>query len=103
MSVTIVIPKEIKSGELRVAMTPNLVTKLIKLGATVKIQQNAGIGIHAQDAAYKDAEIIATTAALYAAGEVVLKVQPPTEDEVAQLKEGAIIISFRFNFQPRKA
>jgi len=101
MAVTIAIPKETKAGELRVAMTPTLVNRLTKLGASVKIQNNAGAGIHAQDAAYKDTEIVPTAHALYHSGDVVLKVQPPTEDEVASMKENSILISFLYpHLQP---
>ncbi|EKE01258.1 MAG: hypothetical protein ACD_21C00184G0005 [uncultured bacterium] len=96
MSVTIAIPKEIKNGELRVAMTPALVNKLTKLGASVKIQHDAGAGIHAKDSVYKDAEIVPTANALYHLGDVVLKVQPPTEDEVAHMKDNSILISFLY-------
>jgi H+-translocating NAD(P) transhydrogenase subunit alpha len=96
MSVTIVIPKEIKTGELRVAMTPSLVNKLTKLGANVKIQHDAGFGIHAQDAAYKDTKTVPTADALYPFGDVILKVQPPTADEVANMKDNSVLISFLY-------
>jgi NAD(P) transhydrogenase subunit alpha len=86
MAITIAVPKETKTGELRAAMTPTLVSRLTKLGANVKIQHNVGAGIHAQDATYKGTETIPTAAALYHSGDVVLKVQPPTEDEVASMK-----------------
>lgn len=96
MSILIAIPKEANIGELRVAMTPNLVSRLIKLGANIAIEHEAGIGIHAQDTAYKDADIIATTDKLYHLADVILKVQPPTEDEVAYMKENSILISFLY-------
>lgn len=96
MAVTLAIPKEIKTGELRVAMIPALINKLTKLGVSVKIQHNAGIGIHAQDAAYKETEIVPTANALYNSSDVILKVQPPTEDEVNHMKEKSILISFLY-------
>jgi len=96
MAITIAVPKETKTGELRAAMTPTLVSRLTKLGANVKIQHNVGAGIHAQDATYKGTETIPTAAALYHSGDVVLKVQPPTEDEVASMKENSILISFLY-------
>ena len=96
MTVTIAIPKEIKPGELRVAMIPALVNRLTKLGAKVKMQHNAGVGIHAQDTAYKDVEIVPTANALYNSGDIVLKIQPPTIDEVTHMKENAILIAFLY-------
>lgn len=96
MSVTIAIPKEIKPGELRVAMIPTLVNRLTKLGVKIKMQHDAGVGIHAQDTAYKDVEIVPTASALYKLGNIILKVQPPTVDEVAHMQEKAILITFLY-------
>lgn len=96
MAITIAVPKETKIGELRAAMTPTLVSRLTKLGTSVKIQHDVGAGIHAQDAIYNGTETIPTAAALYHSGDVVLKVQPPTEDEVASMKENSILISFLY-------
>lgn len=96
MPITIAVPKETKLGELRVAMTPTLVGRLIKLGATVKIQHDAGAGIHAADALYKETTIASDANALYAHSDIILKVQPPTPEEVAQMKENSILISFLY-------
>ena len=96
MPTTIAIPKETIPGEARVAITPALVAKLIKLGASVKIQHDAGFGIHAQDALYKNTEISPDLNSLCAGSDVILKVQPPTDTEVDQMKEGSILISFLY-------
>ena len=96
MPITIAIPKETIPGESRVAITPALVTKLTKLGASVKIQHDAGFGIHAQDALYKNTEISPDLNSLCAGSDVILKVQPPTDTEVDQMKEGSILISFLY-------
>lgn len=96
MPITIAIPKEINSDESRVAMTPDLVSKLIKLGAVVKIQHDAGTGIHARDDLYKNTEISPDTNSLYTNSNVILKVQPPTDEEVGQMQENSILISFLY-------
>lgn len=96
MSINIVVPKETNEGEQRVAMTPTLVARLIKLGLAVKIQEGAGSGISASDASYKDAEIISQTNTLFANGDITIKVQPPTPDEVSEMKDGSILISFLY-------
>ena len=96
MSITIVVPKEIKEGEARVAMTPSLVTRLTKLGAKVQVQQGAGAGINANDAAYKDAEVISSAESLYKAGDIIIKVLPPTVEEVAKMKDGSILVSYLY-------
>lgn len=89
----IAIPKEIHEGERRVAMVPSVVDKFIKLGAQIKVQKDAGNGIFATDSAYKGTEIINSAKDLYASGEVIIKIQPPTSDEIKHMKEGAILIS----------
>ncbi len=93
MSAIVVIPKEIKKGEKRVSMVPSAVDKLIKLGVKVKLQQNAGEGIFAEDSAYKQVEVINTAKELYLMGDIVIKTQTPTEEEIAMMKENTILIS----------
>lgn len=91
------VPKETLPGEERVAMTPLLTAKLIKNGATVKIQEGAGLGSGYSDAQYKEAgaEIVKGADAFKA--EMVLKVRPPTMDE-AKLIENRNLMSI---VQPR--
>jgi NAD(P) transhydrogenase len=86
------VPKETLAGEERVAMTPLLAAKLIKNGASVKIQEGAGLGSGFSDLQYKEAgaEIVKGTDAYKA--EVVLKVRPPTLDE-AKLVENRNLMS----------
>ena len=96
MPLTIAIPKESRSDELRVAMVPKLVNRLTKMGTVVKIQHDAGVGIHAQDASYKDVAILPTVDAIYSEGDIVLKVDPPAGNEVIQMKENSVLISFLY-------
>lgn len=96
MSLTIAVPKESKEGELRIAVTPALVSRLTKLGATVKIQHDAGVGIHAQDELYKNTTISSDLKDLCADSDVVIKVQPPTDAEVEKMKDNSVLISFLY-------
>ena len=77
-------------------MTPDSATALQKLGHTCVIQSGAGLKAGFSDAAYEAAgvEVVKTAAELWAAAEVVAKVRPPTEAEVAMLKDGQTLISF---------
>ncbi|GAA5134201.1 Re/Si-specific NAD(P)(+) transhydrogenase subunit alpha [Thalassotalea piscium] len=88
------IPKETLKGENRVACAPSAVTSLIKLGFTVQIQKGAGT-----KASFYDDEFIAAHAEVVAKkacwqADIILKVNPPTLDEVEQMKVGATLISF---------
>ena len=84
------------AGETRVAMVPSLIPGLIKEKHAVLIETLAGIAASFPDEAYQSAgaTVVATPRELYAASDVTLKVQPPTKDEVALMKEGSSYLGF---------
>jgi NAD(P) transhydrogenase subunit alpha len=86
-------PKESQPGERRVALVPDLVPKLAKAGLDVALQPGAGEAAGYPDAAYREKGARLDPDALDRA-DVVLKVQPPTPEEVGRLKEGAVLIGF---------
>jgi proton-translocating NAD(P)+ transhydrogenase subunit alpha len=98
------VPKEVRPGERRVAATPENVSRLIKLGFAVAVEHDAGAAASFGDDDYAaaGAEMIADTRALWQAGDIVLKVQPPAAHptlgvhEAELLREGGTIISFLF-------
>ncbi len=89
------VPKEVIPGERRVALVPDAVKSLIKLGPEVIVQAGAGADAGFEDGAYEEAgaRIVASAGETLTA-DLVLKVQVPTEEEVGQLKRGAALISF---------
>lgn len=89
MAITIAVPQESAAGEKRVALVPAVVSKLAK-NATINMAKNASAGIAMPDDAFADASIVDNGFD----ADIVLKVQPPTVDEVKKLREGSIIISF---------
>ncbi|WP_225782257.1 Re/Si-specific NAD(P)(+) transhydrogenase subunit alpha [Xenophilus sp. Marseille-Q4582] len=90
------VPKESYAGEKRVATVPEVVEKLVKLGFQVSVQAGAGEAANFSDDAYRaaGADIAPDAAALWAAADIVLKVRPPTPEEVGLLREGALLIDF---------
>lgn len=90
------VPKETFPLEKRVATVPDVVEKLIKLGFQVAVESGAGEAAHFSDDAYRaaGAEILPDAAALWAASDIVLKVRPPSEAEVALMREGGTLIDF---------
>ena len=95
------IPKEVRPGERRVAITPETVGRLLKLGFEVVLESGAGMGASFEDSAYEAAgvTIVADAAALWATSDVVLKVQPPEKradgkHEADMLREGGTLVSF---------
>ena len=89
-------PLEVTHGENRVAMTPESAVALQKLGHSCLIETGAGEKAGFVDAAYEAAgvEVVASGEALFAAADVVAKVRPPSEAEVARLDAGKTLISF---------
>ncbi|MCL4763063.1 MAG: NAD(P)(+) transhydrogenase (Re/Si-specific) subunit alpha, partial [Burkholderiales bacterium] len=96
MALVIGVPKEVFPGEKRVATVPEVVEKLIKLAFRVADEARAGEAASVPDEAYRaaGAELVATADELWAKADVVLKVRPPTTEEVAMLREGATLIGF---------
>ena len=90
------VPKEIFSGEKRVATVPDAVTKLVKLGFAVVVEQGAGDLADLSDAAYVEAgaTIAPNAVALWSGSDIVFKVRAPTPDEVALMHEGQTVIGF---------
>jgi len=96
------VPKEIHLGEKRVATTPDVAEKIIKLGFEVNIESGAGFEANFSDEAYKKVgcKIRKTTQTLWKNADIVLKVRPPEHhpelkvDELELLSKGDYLISF---------
>ena len=90
------IPKENIKGETRVAVTPGTVKDLIKNGMEVYVESKAGQNSYFSDQEYKDAgaNIVASEDELLSQADVIIKVLPPSNDQVLKIKPNAAIISF---------
>ena len=88
------VPKEALAGERRVAIVPETARGLVKATIQVMVEAGAGEPAFFSDAAYIDAGANVTDAPTAFAADAVLKVQPPTADEVGRLREGSVLISF---------
>jgi NAD(P) transhydrogenase subunit alpha len=99
--VIVSVPKESVAGERRVALTPDVVKRLVKQSVEVRVEHDAGLGASHSDADYEavGAKIVTDADAIWREADIVLRVQHPlTEgrDEVALLREGAIVIGMLF-------
>jgi NAD(P) transhydrogenase subunit alpha len=90
------IPKELYSGERRVATTPEVTVQLLKLGFTVSVESGAGAAANFTDDNYKaaGAEIVSDVKSLWSSSDIILKVRAPNHDEVNLMHEGQTLISF---------
>jgi len=94
MYVNVAVLKETQPNERRVALTPSVAPKLIKLGAKLHMQAGAGKAIRLGDDAYHSVEFIEDRADLVRDADVVLCVQPPALAVIDAMKPGAILVSF---------
>jgi NAD(P) transhydrogenase subunit alpha len=89
------VPTETVPREHRVALAPDSAARLIKSGLEVAIQRGAGQRAGFRDDAYTAVGAVLVDDARAALGDaqVVVKVQPPTRDEVALMREGTTLVS----------
>ncbi len=90
----VAVPKEIRDGEKRVALVPDIINKLTRLGLEVVIESGAGINAQASDDAYRAAGAQVVAGDVLKSADVVLSVTALTPAQIATLKKGAITISF---------
>ncbi len=87
------VPKETVQGERRVALVPELVAKLTKAGLDVVVQSGAGAAAGFLDRAYAERGA-RLEPEVFDKADVLLKVQPPTIEEIGRMKEGSVLIGF---------
>jgi NAD(P) transhydrogenase subunit alpha len=96
------VPKETAEGERRVALVPEVVRKLAAAGGEegaaapeVVVERGAGAGALIPDAQYEEAgaKLLDDAGAVYGA-EVIVKVAPPSSEEIGRLKSGTVLIGF---------
>lgn len=92
----IVVPAETWENERRVALIPDSVKKLVRAGLSVSVESGLGSQSGYSDADYEEAgaTVSGDRAALLGSGDIVLRVRKPSLDEVGQLKQGAIQVSY---------
>ncbi|QQL46061.1 NAD(P) transhydrogenase subunit alpha [Sulfuriroseicoccus oceanibius] len=83
-----------KESEKRVAAVPDTVRRLVRLGLSVAVETNAGVGSAIPDAAFEEAGATIVGPDAISQADVVLRVQSPPKETIAQLKKGALHISF---------
>ncbi len=90
----IAVPREIREGEKRVALVPDIINKLTRLGFDVVIESGAGVSAQANDTDYVSAGAKISQGEVLSTADAVLSVQPLTPAQMSKLKNGAVTISF---------
>jgi H+-translocating NAD(P) transhydrogenase subunit alpha len=89
------VPKEVHPGEMRAAITPSGVGKLVKLGALVAVEEGIGAaaGFPDDDYVKAGATIAADRRALLSSADIVLRLRKPAAAEIDWLKPNSIHVS----------
>jgi NAD(P) transhydrogenase subunit alpha len=90
----VAVPTEIRDGEKRVALVPDIINKLTKLGYDVVIESGAGVHAQATDDLFTAAGATVKSGNVIGDADVVLCVTSLTPAQISSLKKGAVTISF---------
>jgi H+-translocating NAD(P) transhydrogenase subunit alpha len=96
MTLILGVLKETVPGECRVALVPEVAAKFVAAGAQLLVQRGAGVLAQFPDNVFKDVEFVDDPNAVLSRADILLKVQPPSLEEVAQMKSGATLVSFMY-------
>ena len=90
------VPREIKSQEYRVGLTPASVRELTAHGHEVLVERDAGAGINTADSLYQaaGANIVSGAEEIYARAQMIVKVKEPQPEERRRLKPGQILFTY---------
>ena len=94
MAIQICVPKEVRKDEQRVALVPDIVNRLTKTGLSINIETSAGELVGYTDKEYADANIVSDPAKLLGSADITLMVNPPTAEQISQLREGSVLIGY---------
>ncbi len=90
------VPKETKTHEYRVGMTPAGVRELVLHGHAVVVERNAGLGIGSSDDAWRaaGAAVVETAAEVFAQADLIVKVKEPQPQEIVMLCRGQVLFTY---------
>jgi alanine dehydrogenase len=90
------VPKEVKSQEFRVGVTPGAVREFARDGHLITVETGAGLGIGATDDDYRrsGAQVVASPEEVFAAAQLIIKVKEPQAAECRLLREDHILFTY---------
>lgn len=97
------VPKEIKTHEYRVGLTPAAVREYVAVGHSVTVEATAGDGMGASDDNYRKAgaSIVGSAREIFASCEMIVKVKEPQPSEWIQLREDQILFTYSISIWRR--
>lgn len=90
------VPKEIKTREYRVAVTPDGAAELVEAGHVVLLEQGAGAGAGFEDADYEEvgAQLLSSAEEVFGEAELIVKVKEPQPVEIARLRSDQTLFTY---------
>ncbi|CAN7725756.1 alanine dehydrogenase [Bradyrhizobium sp. LjRoot220] len=90
------VPREIKTHEYRVGLTPGAVREYVAAGHSVAVETNAGAGIGATDDLYRKAgaSVLDSAREVFASSQMIVKVKEPQASEWSQLRQDQILFTY---------
>ena len=102
MPLTIAVSRERAPGEHRVALVPETAKKFAALGASLRMEQSAGTESHFLDSDYAGIALVDGIPEAYGDAGLILRVTPPSAEEIAAMPEGAVLIGLLKPFESRE-
>lgn len=102
MPLIIAVARETEAGEKRVALAPETAKKYAAQGAQIQLERTAGAESHFLDADYADIGYSDTLQNCYGNAQLILRVTPPTIEEIAAMPEGATLIGLMRPYESRE-
>jgi NAD(P) transhydrogenase subunit alpha len=102
MPITIAVVRENAPGEHRVALVPETGKKFQALGAQLLLESTLGLDSHFMDTSYEGATFSKELSDIYRQGDLILRVAPPTLEEIATMPEGSVLIGLLRPFESKE-
>ena len=99
MPLSIGVARERTTGENRVAIVPETAKKFAALGAGLRMEQSAGIESHFLDSDYAGVDMVDGIAEAYGQSQLILRVTPPSPEEIEAMPVGAVLIGLLKPFE----
>ena len=102
MPLTIAVSRERTPGEHRVALVPETAKKFAALGALLRMEQSAGTESHFLDSDYAGTTLVDGIREAYGEAQLIMRVTPPSADEIAAMPEGSVLIGLLKPFESKE-
>jgi NAD(P) transhydrogenase subunit alpha len=102
MPLTLAVARETVDGESRTSLSPETAKKFAALGARLRMEQSSGIQSHFLDSDYTGIDFQPGLVEAYTGSDLILRVTPPSLEEIAAMPEGAVLIGLLKPFESKE-